>query len=240
VGILEKKVNFEKKTTRQALLEAAEVLFSQSEYSAVSTRNIAEAASVNLGSIKYHFGSKAQLFIEVVREVMARREDDNPMMILDEVSLSAEDAAEQLAKFIVALMTHIFHKKGSNVRRIVLREILSSTSFNPEIREAIVDSTVNDFMKPIRLGLLKIMQIIAPEMPEVTKIAAVHLVAAQTSYFFTHRAFVERLDNCDYSKPELCNVAAKQITDFTLRVLNCENDFIEQVLLQVFDKNTLN
>lgn len=50
---------------RQALLEAAVRLFSRNGYSAVSMREIAKAAGANVGSLTYHFGSKANLLREI-------------------------------------------------------------------------------------------------------------------------------------------------------------------------------
>lgn len=50
---------------RDTLLEAAARLFSQNGYSAVSMREIAKAANANVGSLTYHFGSKANLLREI-------------------------------------------------------------------------------------------------------------------------------------------------------------------------------
>jgi len=54
------------------ILDAAEVLFSESGFDAVSFREIARAAGVSLSAINYHFGSKEGL----LREVFARRAAD--------------------------------------------------------------------------------------------------------------------------------------------------------------------
>ena len=62
--------------TRQALLDAAERLFSSRGYAAVGTREIAEQAGVNLASIKYHFGSKHDLYLETVRRAMGHYDSE--------------------------------------------------------------------------------------------------------------------------------------------------------------------
>ncbi|OIQ49335.1 HTH-type transcriptional regulator AcrR [Pseudodesulfovibrio hydrargyri] len=82
--------------TRQRILAAARTLFSQDIYKNVGTRDIAAAAGVNLTLINRYFGSKKQLFSEVIlsmknfklasdpkqleREVLADllAEEDNP------------------------------------------------------------------------------------------------------------------------------------------------------------------
>jgi len=64
-------------TTRVRLLDAAEGLFADRGYHAVSMRDIASRARVNLAAAGYHFGSKEKLFIEAlvrrVRPLNARR-----------------------------------------------------------------------------------------------------------------------------------------------------------------------
>jgi len=53
--------------TKTRLLDAAERLFSDKGFEAVSHREIASAAAVNLAAINYHFGSKDQLIGAVIK-----------------------------------------------------------------------------------------------------------------------------------------------------------------------------
>ncbi|WP_237681538.1 TetR/AcrR family transcriptional regulator [Agrobacterium vitis] len=59
------KVMIMRHSTKEALLDAAIRLFSQSGYNAVSMRDIAKEADANLGSLTYHFGSKANLLRQI-------------------------------------------------------------------------------------------------------------------------------------------------------------------------------
>ena len=52
---------------REAILSAAEALFSTSGFNAVSIRDIAQAAGANPGSVTYHFKSKDGLLLEIYR-----------------------------------------------------------------------------------------------------------------------------------------------------------------------------
>ncbi len=61
--------------TSQRLLDAAERLFADTGYDAVSVREIAAAAAVNVAAINYHFGGKAALYDAVLARVMARKRD---------------------------------------------------------------------------------------------------------------------------------------------------------------------
>lgn len=53
--------------TKQRILTAAEELFSRNGYAATSMRELTEKANVNLSAVSYHFGSKKELFMEIVR-----------------------------------------------------------------------------------------------------------------------------------------------------------------------------
>lgn len=52
--------------TRNRLLDAAEELFADRGYHAVSMRDIARSARVNLAAAGYHYGSKENLFVEAI------------------------------------------------------------------------------------------------------------------------------------------------------------------------------
>ena len=58
--------------TKQANLDAAEVLFAEHGYDVVSMREVADGAGVPLGLINYHFGTKERLF----EAAIARRADE--------------------------------------------------------------------------------------------------------------------------------------------------------------------
>lgn len=55
--------------TGKKILAAAETLFLEKGYNAVTTRDIARAAEVNLGLIPYYFGSKENLALMIVKGI---------------------------------------------------------------------------------------------------------------------------------------------------------------------------
>ncbi len=61
---------------RQRLLQAGLRLFAQQGFSKTSTRELAEAAQVNVASISYYFGDKAGLYRAVFFEPLGSPEDD--------------------------------------------------------------------------------------------------------------------------------------------------------------------
>jgi AcrR family transcriptional regulator len=55
---------------RAEILAAARRLFSERHYSAVSTEHIARAAGVTRGLLNHYFGTKRELYLEVVRDLV--------------------------------------------------------------------------------------------------------------------------------------------------------------------------
>ena len=55
-------------TTEQKIAAAARKIFTQKGYAATKTRDIAEEAGINLALVNYYFGSKENLFKQVLKE----------------------------------------------------------------------------------------------------------------------------------------------------------------------------
>lgn len=54
--------------TRQLIIRAAEKIFAQRGYRAMTLRDVTKEADVNLAAVNYHFGSKSNLMHEMIRE----------------------------------------------------------------------------------------------------------------------------------------------------------------------------
>ena len=54
-------------STRERILDGAELLFAQQGYEGTTTRAISVKASVPLGLMSYYFGTKADLYSEVIK-----------------------------------------------------------------------------------------------------------------------------------------------------------------------------
>lgn len=78
-----------KHNTREQLIKAASRLFSERGFDGVSIRDIVRATSANLGAVTYHFGSKEDLFEEVLQRKIA------PMRDLGRKIASANIAPEE-------------------------------------------------------------------------------------------------------------------------------------------------
>ena len=84
--------------TGRRILAAAEALFLEKGYNAVTTREIAAAAGVNLGLIPYYFGSKENLTLTIVKGM-----NDLWYSQMFQTSVSELGSAEKLYIYTVLL-----------------------------------------------------------------------------------------------------------------------------------------
>ncbi|MDD5058967.1 MAG: CerR family C-terminal domain-containing protein [Sideroxydans sp.] len=76
--------------TRWRLLQAATEVFAKSGYHAATTREICKRAGVNLASIHYYYGDKAELYREVFR--LPFLEECNTLVTMDIAQVTAREA----------------------------------------------------------------------------------------------------------------------------------------------------
>ncbi len=90
--------------TRLALIEAGLRLFGDRGYEAVSTREIADHAAANIGSIAYHFGGKPGLRVACARYVAGRLRE----VIGAVFDVSLPQLTPQMAEMILETLTERF------------------------------------------------------------------------------------------------------------------------------------
>jgi AcrR family transcriptional regulator len=126
---------------RETLLDAAVRLFSQSGYNAVSLRDIAKEADANVGSLTYHFGSKANLLRQIyerhTKPMNARR-----LELLGEAR-RIRDVDDRLAAIIRAYIVPAYLSSsegdGGGAEFTRMRAILSAES-NPDAQMIIAEA----------------------------------------------------------------------------------------------------
>lgn len=83
--------------TRAAILASAREAFARAGYDGAGMREIAAGAGVTAMLVNRYFGSKEELFAEVVTDIMARP------IILTESTLASKDLGRDLANALVAI-----------------------------------------------------------------------------------------------------------------------------------------
>ena len=209
--------------TREALLEAAERLFSEKGYDAVGIRQIAEHAGANIAAIKYHFGSKSDLYRETVCQAMARRDAVGVWDILRDKPHDARSAAVVLIRFIRLFLTHLLPADGHDpTGNLILREALEPT-------EAI-EAVVADYMQPHQAMLIGVLGMLMPHADREELWRTAHSVLAQVLHYRVLRPFVERLGAAKLDRPRVVEQIADHIGNFSLRALGCSTEFIESAM----------
>ncbi len=104
--------------TRRELLEAAERLFFERGYHAVTLADIAKQADAAKGSVLYHFGSKAQVLAAVVEPVVA---DYNELSSRLQGLDRQEAQTEAIAGYVDLVMRH---RRAAKVVRNEIAQLL--------------------------------------------------------------------------------------------------------------------
>ena len=149
-------------STRVALLDAAERLFSQYGIEGTSVREIIKAAGVNLGAINYHFGTKDRLALEVFarriqpvnRERVAR---------LDALEAAVGTEGLQLDEILDALIRPVLESEGHDLKSCEDLMRLISRSFqepNPEVKK-FVEEQFTEVIHRFDSAILRVL----PELP---------------------------------------------------------------------------
>lgn len=222
--------NNKKASSREALLRSAEELFAERSFAAVSTRELADRAGVNLGAIQYHFGSKTQLFVEAIRGAMSRNIEEASYFPNETTLTSREQAAEELCRFVHKLTYNMCHPKGPDVRRMMHREILGATSQNEELREVLVSSVVEDIFRPFDERVKSIVRILLSDEPESKLHYILQSIYGQCLYYASDRAYVERLRGEDHASEPHLTAVCRHIASFTLRGIGLDEKEINQAL----------
>lgn len=128
------------RTTTHTILSAAETLFLDKLYADVTMRELAERAGLTTGALYYHFPSKAELYVAMLRADFARKER------LLRSAVDDQESAYQNLKQLVSTFVAIPAEKR-DLMHLVRRDI-------------------NAFRDPIRREIIEIYQQALPDIVE--------------------------------------------------------------------------
>ena len=140
----DRQVTTRKPNMREAILCAAEELFSTNGFNAVSVRDIARAAGANPGSVTYHFKTKDGLLLEIYRRHCG------PMNLRRSELLAAakrvRDLQDRLEAIVRAYVLPAFSSgsdlAGGGARFTRLRAVMSAEG--NEVARKIIAQTFDD------------------------------------------------------------------------------------------------
>ncbi len=133
-------------TTKQRILKAAEELFSEQSFDAVSMHAIAQRAAVSKANIFHHFGSKNTLYIAVLREACRQLAE-----LLQNLIHASGPLAERLTLFATAHLAHILQRKS--VPRLILSELLKGDPLRgEELAQQVFGENFSHLVEILRQG----------------------------------------------------------------------------------------
>ncbi len=145
-------------TTKDRLLDAAEVLFAQKGYEAVSIREIAGDADVNLAAVNYHFQGKENLYREVLRRRLApKREKLLAALAVVEAAGEDQPRLEMLIRAFVG--THL-EDALSSPRGLLGMHLMSREMSEPRHGAKVL---LEELIGPVRARMGKLLVELLPE-----------------------------------------------------------------------------
>jgi len=179
--------------TRQRLLVAAMDIFGKQSYDSTSTRNLADAAGVNLSAIPYYFGGKQGLYLAVAEEIARRLHlrlrplvDETRKMLAQTPPPNREQVLAQLRRFIETFSRTLVGDsvKPAQISFIVHEQLKPTDAFDLIYRQA---------MHPVHgtLGQL-IARLLDLPAEEDSVILHTHAIIGQTLGFVMTRSTLLR------------------------------------------------
>jgi len=167
-----KKLHKEK--TREQILDAAEVLFSEKGFSNTSIRDITEKANCNLAAVNYHFHGKKNLYVNVFLRRMNLLAEQRINRLEKRFSEKAfQMNLESLIYSFVEVFIEPFVKDnyGNNLMRLMMHE-----RYDPHLPKGLF---LNEVIQPVRNTMRQALLVVCPELNRVDADLCLHSIVAQ-------------------------------------------------------------
>ncbi|EKO3442007.1 TetR/AcrR family transcriptional regulator [Vibrio fluvialis] len=123
---------------RELLLQHAKELFTVMDYDKVSTRLIAQKAQVDIGMIRYYFGSKGGLFETMLRETLAPMKEQIDHLLADS---NHQNLTEVMRTYYREMI------KVPHFPRLIMQVMQMPPS---ELQRQLIEKVILDVTKPVQ------------------------------------------------------------------------------------------
>lgn len=192
--------------TRERLLRAAEQLFAERGFKAVTVREICQAAHANVAAVNYHFGDKLGLYREVMQVAI-----DAMRQATDAARTAGEGKRpeEQLRLYISIFLRRLLATGHESIHKLVNREITEPTPA--------LDDLVEQGVRP-RIEYLSgvIGRMIGCDPGDTRVLHCVVSVQAQSVMFARPNPVADRLGFTSKPTPAQIDEAAHHIAEFSI------------------------
>ena len=206
--------------TRHNLIRAAGEIAAEMGFSNVSMRAIAKRSGENIGSVHYHFGSKDNLFKEVIKETLKSWIDDPMSEYIEPLQsdLETEQGQARIIRAIVHYQIKILfnHEKPVWHHKIMYHVLQYPSKLRDLVNEMLI--------KPNDETVFKVFRKIRPSIKKREMELQIRLIVAPLLFHVIFRDVL--LSNSglkDYNKPYRQNLEDKIINQ-TLNEFNLPTD----------------
>ncbi len=138
-------------SSRDKILDVAEVLFARRGFAGVGMREVADAVGLRKSTLVHHFRSKNQLYLEVLGRVLLRIRER-----LDPVIRGGGDPCEKLDRWIDAAIDALAEHPPT--ARLLLRALFEDDDFPDDLPEArdcerVLAETLQDIHRLLKEGV---------------------------------------------------------------------------------------
>lgn len=170
------------------ILCAAEALFSEHGYDAVSMNAIAARAGVSKANIFHHFASKNALYLAVVKE--ACKESQTRVQMVEK---HHRDFAERLSHFARSQLQSML--EHSQTTRLILRELLKN---GPEHGRELAEQVFGDSFARL-VGMIREGQAVGELRRGIDPATVAVMLVAMNVYFFEARDVLRHYPDVDFA-----------------------------------------
>jgi TetR/AcrR family transcriptional regulator len=173
----------------ERILRAAERLFSELGYDAVSTSAIAAHADVSKANIYHHFASKRSLYLAVLSNGCKKPAGK----LLDELTRSSGSLTEQLRHFIRAHISNLHNYE--HVSRLILREVVEN---RPGRGQELAEQIFGDNFSRL-VGILRDSQQRGELRADIHPAMAATLLLGANVFFFQSQEVLRHLPDVSFA-----------------------------------------
>lgn len=189
-----------------AILEAAEILFAQKGFDAVSMSAIASMANTSKPNIYHHFKNKNDLYLAVMKAAVQRTS-----ALLDALEDAPGPFSQRLAEFAAGQLDNAMgHKRRT---QLVLRETLSEGSqHGPEIARLVMGEVFSRLVEMIHQG-----QLVEEFRQDIDPTLAAFIIVAANMFFFQASPVMQHIPEIDFSGDS--NAFSRDVMDLLINGL---------------------
>src|SRR5262245_7874519 len=183
--------------TGARVIRAAGTLFAERGFHGTTMRDIAERAGANVASGHYHFGSKRDLYLAVLRATFAEVRGllERGGVQVDEARLdrmTADELEALLEKRLALMLGSLLGPPPSLHSTLMMREMLDPSDALPIV--------VSEFIEPMTADIAAIVRRLAPRLDEERVFWSVASIVGQALFYrLTRPATLRILQMADFT-----------------------------------------